>query len=152
MTTFSEHIRIQADKNHVWEVLADIGSIHRWNPGVVDSRLTTDGDVGLGAERYCDLGGKTYLNETVTEWRQGEGLTMRIIETNLPFKSADIRFSLEQQDAQTLVTVSPTYVLKFGLLGRLLDVAFVRSQYRKGMAKLLNGLKQHIEQGGRQEN
>ena len=70
MTTFSEHISIRADKDHAWEALADIGSIYRWNPGVVDSRLTTDGKVGLGAERYCDLGGKTYLNETVTEWRQ----------------------------------------------------------------------------------
>ena len=72
---------------------------------------------------------------------------MRIIETNLPFKTADIRFSLEQRSTQTLVTVSPTYVLKFGLLGRLMDVVFVHSQYRKGMANLLKGLKQYVEQG-----
>ncbi len=152
MTTFSEHISIRADKDHVWEVLADIGAIYRWNPGVVDSRLTSDGEVGLGSERYCGLGGKTYLNETVTEWKEGERLTMRIIATNLPFKTADIRFSLEQQDANTFVTVSPTYILKFRLLGKLLDVVFVRSQYKKGMANFLKGLKQYVEQGSRQEN
>ncbi len=149
MTIFSEQISIRADKDDVWEVLADIGSIDRWNPGVVDSRLTSDGEVGLGSERYCGLGGKTYLKETVTEWKQGEELTMRIIANNLPFKTADIRFSLEQQDVNTFATVSPTYNLKFGLLGRLLDVAFVRSQYQKGMANLLKGLKQYVEQGGR---
>ncbi len=137
MTTFSEQISIRADKEHVWEVLADIGAIYRWNPGVVDSRLTSDGEVGLGSERYCGLGGKNYLNETVIEWKQGEGLTMRIMATNLPFKTADIRFSLEQQDANTFVTVSPSYILKFGLLGKLLDVAFVCSQDKKGDGKSL---------------
>ncbi len=147
MTTFSEQINIQADKSRVWDALADIGSIHRWNPGVVDSRITTEGDVGLGSERRCDLVGKNYLNEQVIEWTHGKILTMRIIETNLPFKTADIRFSLEQRSTQTLVTVSPTYVLKFGLLGRLMDVVFVHSQYRKGMANLLKGLKQYVEQG-----
>ncbi len=146
MTTFSEQISIREDKRRVWDTLADIGSIHRWNPGVVDSRLTTDGDVGLGSERRCELDGKNYLNEQVIEWTHGEILTMRIIETNLPFKTADIRFSLEQRGTQTLVTVSPTYVLKFGLLGGLMDVVFVRSQYRKGMANLLRGLKHYVEQ------
>lgn len=146
MTTFSEQISIWADWSHVWDTLADIGSIHRWNPGVVDSRLTTDGAVGLGSERRCQLAGNNYLNETIIEWIHGEILTMRIIETNLPFKTADIRFSLEEQGTQTLITVSPTYVLKFGFLGRLLDVAFVHSQYRKGMVSLLKGLKQYVEQ------
>ena len=141
MTTFPEHISMRAEKNHVWEALADIGSIYRWNPGVVDSRLITNGDGDLGSKRYCNLGGKTYLNESATERREGEGLTMGTTGPNLPFKIADILFSLEQRDSQTFVTVSPTYVLKLGLLGRLLDVAFVRSQYRQGMANLLKGLK-----------
>lgn len=127
--------------------MADIGSIHRWNPGVADSRTTTEGEVGLGSERRCDLDKKIYLNEKIVEWIHGEILTMRIIETNLPFKSADIKFSLEQRGTETLVTVSPKYFLKFGLLGRLMDVLFVRSQYRKGMANLLKGLKQYVDQG-----
>ncbi len=146
MATFSEQISIQADKKHVWDVLADIGSIYRWNPGVVDSRLTTAGPVGLGSGRRCELGGKNYLDETVTEWKQGENLTMRIIGTNLPIKTADIRFTLDQRDTQTLVTVSPTYVLKFGVLGKLMDAMFVHSQYRKGMTSLLKGLKHYVEQ------
>ncbi len=150
MTTFSEQIGIRSDKSRVWGALADIGSIHRWNPGVADSRLTSEGEVGLGSERRCELGGKNYLDEKVVEWTHGETLTMRIIKTNLPFKSADIRFTLEQQGSQTLVTVSPAYILKFGFLGRLMDWVFVRWQYRKGMANLLKGLKQYVEQGSDQ--
>ncbi|MCP5052457.1 MAG: hypothetical protein GY940_35140 [bacterium] len=37
------------------------------------------------------------------------------------------------------------YKLKFGVIGKLMDVMMVRSKYRKGMAKLLQGLKKHVE-------
>jgi len=145
MGTFAESIVIDAPKDVVWKVLADIGSIHQWNPGVVDSHLTTSGAVKLGARRRCELGGKNYLDEQVIEWAPGKALTMRIIETNLPFKTADIRFTLGSRDSETYVTVSPQYELKFGLLGALLDAVYVRFQYRRGMVNLLKGLKRHIE-------
>lgn len=145
MGTFAERVTINAPKDAVWNVLADIGSIHHWNPGVVDSRATSDGAVGLGSARRCELGGKNYLDEEVVEWVPKETLTLRIVATNLPFKTADIRFTLEAHGDETLVAVSPTYQLKFGLLGALLDAVFVRSQYRRGMVNLLRGLKQHVE-------
>lgn len=145
MGTFAEQVTIKASIDAVWNVLADIGSIHHWNPGVVDSRATTDGAAGLGSSRRCELGGKNYLDEEVVEWVPKEALRMRIVGTNLPFKTADIRFTLEGRGKETLVTVSPTYRLKFGLLGTVLDAVFVRSQYRKGMINLLRGLKQHVE-------
>ena len=59
---------------------------------------------------------------------------------------ADIGFTLMEESDETLVTVSPTYELKFGILGRELNRRFVRNQYRKGMADLLAGLKRHVEQ------
>jgi len=145
MGTFAEGITINASKDAVWDALADIGSIHEWNPGVVDSRLTTSGAVNVGARRRCELGGKNYLDEEVVEWAPGTALTMRIVATNLPFKTADIRFILETRDSETYVTVSPQYELKFGLLGALLDAVYVRFQYRRGMVNLLKGLKRHIE-------
>jgi hypothetical protein len=85
------------------------------------------------------------LREEVVEWVPASALTMRIVATNLPFKVADIRFTLTANGQQTAVTVSPTYELRFGWLGRLLDVIAVRSRYRAGMAALLRGLKVHVE-------
>ncbi len=145
MSVFAEQIRIRAPKQAVWDALADIGSIHKWNPGVVSSRKTTTGETGVGSGRRCELGGKNYLDEEVVDWRPTEGLTMRIVGTNLPFKTADIRFVLEAQGEETAVTVSPRYTLKFGPLGKLLDAVFMRAYYRRGMVKLLQGLKQHVE-------
>ena len=70
---------------------------------------------------------------------------MRITDTNLPFKSADIRFTLEQAADETEVVVSPDYELKFGAVGKVLNGLFVGRVYRSGMQNLLTGLKKHVE-------
>lgn len=68
-----------------------------------------------------------------------------LTDTNLPFKSADIRFNLTGDSDNTSVTVSPLYELKYGELGKILVTLMVRFAYRKGMKDLLRGLKQHVE-------
>ncbi len=146
MGIFTEQITISASKEAVWKVLADIGAIHEWNPGVSDSRATTLGEIGLGSGRRCELGRKNYLDEKVVEWDPGEALTMRIVGTNMPFKTADIRFTLNERDDTTVVTVTPNYELKLGIIGRMFDVLLVRRVYRKGMIKLLEGLKIQVEE------
>lgn len=145
MGTFTKQITINASKEKIWNTLGDIGSIHVWNPGVVDSHTTSSGEIGLGSARYCNLGGKNYLEEEVVEWIPGKKMTIRIVGTNLPFAMADIRFKLENRGSTTDVTVSPEYKLKYGVIGKLLDVMMVRTQYGKGMEGLLQGLKQHVE-------
>lgn len=145
MNSFATEITINASSERVWNTLSNIGTIYQWNPGVIDSRTTSEIGEGLGATRFCDLGGKNFLDEEVVAWRPLEQLTMRITNTNLPFKTADIRFYLRPEKGQTVVTVSPQYELKFGPLGRLLDKVYVQKSYQKGMQSLLQGLKKHIE-------
>ena len=147
MSTFQTTIEIQAPIEQVWAALDDIGSIAQWNPGIHDSYVTSDKATGLGATRFCDLGGKNYLDEQVVAWEPQEGLTMRIVGTNLPFEAADIRFTLRAENGKTAVTVSPLYRLKYGPLGTLMDRFYVRGTYRQGMASLLQGLKEHVEAG-----
>ncbi len=148
MSEFTESIRISASPEQVWAVLADIGSICEWNPGVKRSEQTSPGDVGFGATRRCELGGKNYLDEEVVVFDPNRRITIRITDTNLPFNFADIRFSLELSGSDTIVIVSPEYQLKFGVFGRILDKLMVHAQYRKGMRDLLRGLKAHVETKG----
>ena len=145
MAGFTREIKVNAPIEQVWEALDDIGSISRWNPGVVRSHVTTDKTRGVGAGRHCDLGGRNYLDEQVVEWEPGKALTMRVIGTNRPFQTADIRFRLQPEHDATVVTVSPEYTLKYGLAGRILDVLYVRHTYKRGMAALLRGLKAQVE-------
>lgn len=147
MSEFKESISITTNPKKVWEALSDIGNIYLWNPGVVHSELTSTGNIDIGASRYCDLGNNNYLDEELVEFQKPTKLTFRIANTNLPFKTADIRFSIEQQgNNNTVVTVSPKYRLKFGWIGLFLDSIMVRQQYRKGMRGLLSGLKDYVEQ------
>ncbi len=145
MATFTLERFIDAPVATVWEELAHIPSIHQWNPGVEHSYATSDAITGLGAARHCDLGGRNYLKESVVEFEEGKVLTVRVDETNLPLAAVDIRFTLRPKENGTLVTVSPDYRVKFGMMGALLDAVYVRRTYAKGMGALLRGLKDHVE-------
>ena len=76
-----------------------------------------------------------YLDECVVAWDPQQALIMRITGTNLPIKSADIRFTLWPENGGTVVQVSPLYELKYGTLGRLLDAMYLHRK-RHGSADL----------------
>lgn len=146
MGQFTTEITIDAPVEAVWKVLADIGAIDAWNPGVEHSHVTSYQAQGVGACRRCELGGKNFLDEEVVRWEPNQHLTMRITDTNMPFEHADIHFELQPTgEARTQVTLTPEYKLKFGPLGALLDRLYVQRTYQKGMDSLLAGLKEHLE-------
>ena len=148
MAHFSTQIRINADKEKVWEVLADFGGIYLWNPGVRHSYSTSESNNGLLATRHCELlKGGDYLNENILEWRDGEGFKVNIYETNLPLHRNVVDFSIKADGSGTIVTVAPDYTVKYGLLGRLLNPIVIGRKFKKGVEDLLAGLKYHIETG-----
>ncbi len=146
MSEFTERILIDAPPERVWAVLADIGLIARWNPGVVESSRLTAGPVEIGARRRCIVGGGHRLDEEVVGFDVGRSLVFRIIATDLPLAEADIRFALLPSGGACEVSVSPRYRPGMGVLGRLLDPVLLRPAYRRGMRKLLAGLKRHVQQ------
>jgi carbon monoxide dehydrogenase subunit G len=145
MSTFETDVIVDAPVEQVWDVLANIGAIHEWNPGVRESYATSEDTTGLGATRFCDLGGKNYLDEQVVEFEYCRKLTMRVTGTNMPLKAVDIHFTLEAQGDQTRVTCAPDYTVKYGPMGSIMDRFYVRGTYEKGMQRLLQGLKEHVE-------
>lgn len=72
--TFTRSIRIGRPIDEVWSVLADIGSITDWNPGVVASRTTTGQFQGEGAGRFCDLGRRMHLDEVMVRRTCARGM------------------------------------------------------------------------------
>ena len=109
MSTFTVSATIQVPRTQVWSILADIGAIAEWNPGVVESHLSSDAAYGIGASRYAAMGGKYYVDEQVVEWDEEARLAVRITDTNLPFKGAVILFALQGDDNATSVSVTPEY-------------------------------------------
>lgn len=151
MSTFSTRIRINAPKERVWEVLAEVGDIYKWNPGVSHSYSTSESSRGEGVTRHCDLQsfGRNvgYLEERAIDWCEGEGFKIDIYKSNLPIKRNLVAFSIEADDDTSVVTVSPDYEIKYGPIGRLIDWLVARRQMKKGMDGLLAGLKYYVETG-----
>ena len=153
MARFSTAIKINAPREKVWEVLADLGSISKWNAGVSNSHSTSTETGGEGATRHCDLqnakgGSIGFLEERAFDWRDGEGFIIDVYESNLPLKRNHVRFDLESDGNGAIVTITPDYAIKFGPLVVLADLLIVRRQLKKGMADMAAGLKFHIETGG----
>ena len=153
MTRFSTAIKINAPKEKVWEMLADLGSIYKWNPGVSHSYGTSPEIGGEGAMRHCDLqnakgGSMGYLKERAFDWRESEGFTIDVYESNLPLNRNHVRFDLESNGDGTVVTITPDYSLKFGPLGVIADLLIARRQVKQGMEDMAAGLKYHMETGG----
>ncbi len=144
MTTFTETIEIAAPAADVWSILADVGSIAEWNPSLFGSNATNEA-TGLGATRFCNIDGRQNLDEEVVHFEPENAITFRIIRSTLPFSTAEIAFTLTSADQTTVVEVSPNYVLKYGIVGRILDKAFVLKAYRQGMRGLLVGLREQAE-------
>jgi uncharacterized protein YndB with AHSA1/START domain len=150
MGSFSKTTTIDAPKDKVWAVLADIGSIEKWSPGVTHSHSTSAEPGGEGATRHCDvgMGGKSAsLEERAFEWREGEGYKIDVYESSMPMKSNVVTFALKDAGSGTTVTVSPDYKMKFGPIGAMMDTLMVRKQFEKGVEGMLSGLKQYVETG-----
>ncbi|MCH8269280.1 MAG: SRPBCC family protein [Acidobacteria bacterium] len=149
MTHLSSEIRIKAPKEKVWAILADLGGIQNFHPGVKKSYYTSETKEGLGASRVCELIPMGKIEESVTEWREGEEITLAIFpkEKAPPFQTAHGRVALRQDGQGTIVTLTVDYALKFGPLGSLMDVLMVRPQFRKAVPGVLAGLKHYAETG-----
>lgn len=152
MSKFTTQVKINAPKHEVWKVLADIGGIYKWNPGVAHSYSTSEENSGEGATRHCDLqttGGKSfgYLEERTVDWREGEGYKIDIYDSNLPIKSNVVEFTVKADEDGTIVSVSPEYAIKYGLLGSLINRLFLHRKLQQAMEGLLAGLKYHVETG-----
>lgn len=148
MSRVSTSVYIDAPAEAVWAVLADLGGISRWNPGVAQSRVTSDQLEGEGATRHCELQNpRGYLEERAINWRDGEGYSIDLTDSSFPIKRNRVDFSIHPESDGTRAIVSVDYTLKYGPIGVVIDTLLVGRRYRRGFDDLLAGLKYHIETG-----
>ncbi|MDA0368198.1 MAG: SRPBCC family protein [Proteobacteria bacterium] len=133
---------IAASADRAWAALADFGNIANFHPGLSGSHLL-DGSAanGVGAERRCDIKDGNYLVERVRDWHEGQSYTIDIIESSMPVRRATATLSVKPIDAhhsQAAMVVDMT--MKFGLLGKVMEILMARSAMRRTMVGILDGL------------
>lgn len=143
MPDFTITRTIEAPIATVWGVLNDFGEIQRWNPGVTKSGLTSQGPVGEGSMRHCDLAPFGGVDERIDRYAPNERMTVNIYETSkLPISSAVADFNIAPSDTGTELTLHYTYTLN--VLGRILR-GYTDTQLRKGLGGLAKGLQRESE-------
>lgn len=132
-----------------WHYLSDFANIDVFNSNLSKSYLLNpDHKVGVGTLRQCDLtDGKNYLREKIIEWKEGEYYVIDIYESSFPMKRQATKFGLlPQTDGGTLIYMEFDYKVKFGPIGSLMDLLFLRNFLRKGLTKVVIGLGKKSEE------
>jgi hypothetical protein len=106
----STSIVIDIPREQAWEKLRDISLPHNYVPGIVKTEIVSDDAEGVGASRYVYRNARSYIQETVEEWNEGQGFLIRLHKGDKPappFRSAWFRYQLDDQgNDQTLFTAS----------------------------------------------
>ena len=149
MTHIDSEIRINAPREKVWDILADFGRVVNYNPNISDSHSTSKNSGGSGATRHCDVLPMGSVEERITDWKEGEGYGIEIFDGKkvAPFKHALGHLKVRGEGNQTVASISFDYQLKYGPVGWLMNGLVVKSQFKKALPSLLEGLKFYAETG-----
>lgn len=133
-----------------WEKLRDISKAHEYVPGLSGTKLTTTKKEGVGASRrvFSKYGP---LDETVTEWKEGKGFTIRLHKGDknpAPFSSAEFTYRIDKiGDKQCKLTTAMIYELPWGPIGKLLNALMFAGVVRRNVRDVVVCMKQYYESG-----
>lgn len=102
MVQIQADVEIDAPRETVWKRLADLGSIQGWAAPVAESQC--DDEPGLGAVRRCRFADGGEIEETITDWAEGEGLAYEIASENPAFDGAKATWRVDDTGEGTRVT------------------------------------------------
>ena len=125
----------------VWQRLRDFRAAPNYVPDLTHCIMHEGPSEGVGASRRVFLNNGRWLDETITEWREGEGFTLRLHRAEsgapTPFVWAEFSYQLrELESGETELTNTMRYQLRWGWLGRLLGWALTRWAMPKSLGEI----------------
>ncbi len=146
MATIRNEIIISASIEKIWQALSEIDWLEKYDPTVKKSTALTPLKSGIGAKRRVEmLDGKSWFEESVTEFKVNEALTYELTACSFPVHKLKHRYRFEIVGGQAKVKQTMDYTVKFGLLGKVLDALMIRRQSDNGIKKFFAGLKAFAE-------
>ncbi len=107
---------------YCWARLRDLSLAHCYVPGLTRTEIMSAQAEGEGAHRRVYTG-ERYLEETVSEWREGAGFTIRLhrgAKPMAPFRQAEFDYALVAvSDTATRATLSMRTAMPWGAVGSL---------------------------------
>ena len=149
MRKLQEKIVIGSSRQAVWEVMADFGSAASWAPGMRWSNLTGDTETGVGTYRVMRHAWGFRIEEIVTRWTDFSGYSFKLAKAPFPMRDVCETWVLEGDDSQTKLTITVSYAMRLGFVGRSLDSILVRFVVAREMHRSVYGLKDYVEERSR---
>ncbi len=116
-------VTIDMPREKAWEIMQDFTSPHKYVPGLLKTEMHTEQTTGVGASRRV-FKKMMALDETVTEWNEGEGFKIRLHDGDKPKPFPNSYFIYKIEDAgddKTRFTATMGYQFPFGALGKIID-------------------------------
>ena len=145
---------IQLPIAEAWKKLCDFERAKYYVPGVTDVVIKTENTGGVGASRTVFQPMVGNMDETVIEWNEGEGFTIRLHRgadgPPFPFSEATFRYALapasgDAASESTEVTLTMTYTPRYGALGIFLNAVFLERFIRKTTEDTALAMAHHYE-------
>jgi carbon monoxide dehydrogenase subunit G len=150
-TTITRSVVINAPRQRVWQAIGhEFADVSKLSPGVLESEITSQEEIGLGTTRHCKLSVMgAELDERITDWREDEYLGIDIYQwRNLPMvRSMNASFALSDEGEETRLEMSISYSVGMGPIGWLMNQIMMRRMNTKGWESFTAGIKHHIETG-----
>jgi carbon monoxide dehydrogenase subunit G len=135
MPSFEERIEIDAEPDRVWAVIADLGSVKRWVPGI--ARVEVD-----GMRRVCTLEDGRVMREEISGYSPQERTYEYAIDGGLPVRDNRGSFAVESSAAGACVVWRSSF--------EVLDPAAegeVAGMWAGSLRPILQNLKTVVEAG-----
>lgn len=150
--TVSGEVIINMPRVEAWTRLQDLSLAHHYVPGLISTEITTDQKTGVGASRRVYQATSKYLNETVVEWDEGHGFTIRLHNDDgnapLPFQQAWFNYRLSDYgNNQTRLNTGLRYQLVGGCLGYWMNKVLFEHMLKRRADDVPRNLKRFYETG-----
>lgn len=150
IAVYNATVKISAEQ--AWGKLKDLSLANNYVPGINKCEITTAKKEGVGASRRVS-GPQQALDETVTEWNEGRGFTIRLHNGDKPakpFGDASFVYRIDKIDNKSCkLTCTMTYEMGFGFLGNILHSLFLGNIIRNNIRDVALSMAYFYETGKR---
>ena len=130
----------------LWHVLSDFGGVHHWAPGMRSCRLIGEQAEGLGTRRRMRHRWGFPIEETVTGWAEGQGLSFVLDLAPFPMRNVSESWWLNHDGERVTINTTVAYDMGLGPIGRLLDHFLVRFLVEREMSTGLEAFLDYVRE------
>ena len=153
MPTVRAELPLNLDRAAAWRRLRDLSAPHLYVPGLTGAAFSGPRREGAGTRRRVRAAGILTLDETVTEWRESAGLTLRLHRGDhgppIPFRTFHFEYGLVDRGDRTWLVNRVGYSLRSFPWGARLDRVVLRPFIARLLRDITLAQKIHYETGER---